>query len=169
MTALHAAGSHDVGRSISAAWRIEPQSWFSRHFDLYQDEKFITTLQMQFWQEGCDFTIADHDFSIRKASLWKDAFQLLSGGESVCDGKRSFWSRRFELTSTQDTWTLQPAGWLSMAYQFLAGSREAGRIAHAHWWSRRQVAWFHHNVPPPVQVLAIFLVVIIRQRRSRSK
>jgi hypothetical protein len=168
MTSPHTADRHVVGRLISASWRIEPQSCFSRHFDLYQDEKYITTLQMQFWQEGCDFTIAGHDFSIRRASLWKDAFQLLAGGESVCDVKRGFWSRRFDLASTHGAWTLQPTGWISMAYQLLAGSSEAGRIARVHWWSRRQVAWFDNNVPPPVQVLAIFLVLIISQRRNKS-
>ena len=116
---------------------------------------------MQLWREGCDFTITGHEFSIRKASIWKDAFQLFAGGESVCDVQRNFWSRRFELVSAEQTWGLQPAGWFSTAYQLLAGGIEVGRMSRADWWSRRRVAYFAPTVPPPIQVLAIFLVLIL--------
>ena len=168
MTTVHPADAGTASRTTLISWRIEPQGWFSRHFDLYQDEKFITTLHMQFWQEGCDFRITGHDFTIRKPSIWKDAFQLLAAGESVCDAQRSFWSRRFDLVSAEQAWGLQPAGWLSAVYQLLAGEHEAGRVARAGLFSRRRVAWFDHNVPPPIQVLAIFLVLIVGQRQNKS-
>ena len=168
MTTLHPADTAIVGSATPVSWRIEPQGWFSRHFNLYQDERYITTLQMQLWQEGCDFTITGHDFSICKASFWKDAFQLFAGSESVCDVKRSFWSRRFELVSAGHAWMLQPAGWISAVYQLVSDGRETGRIARASLWTRRRVATFDHNVPPPIQVLAIFLVLIVGQRQNKS-
>jgi hypothetical protein len=89
-------------------------------------------------------------------------------GESVCDVKRSFWSRRFELVSAEQTWALQPAGLFSAVYQLLAGEREAGRIARAGWLTRRRVATFDVEVPPPIQVMAIFLVLIVGQRQNKS-
>jgi hypothetical protein len=162
------ADGDTAGSSTSVWWKIEPQGWFSRHFSLYQGDAYITTLQMQLWREGCDFTITGHDFTIRKASIWKDAFQLFAGGESVCDVQRNFWSRRFELVSAEQTWGLQPAGWFSTAYQLLAGGIEVGRISRADWWSRRRVAYFAPTVPPPIQVLPIFLVLIVGQRRNKS-
>ncbi len=165
---LHTADRDAVSSSTSNWWKIEPQGWFSRHFSLYQGDAYITTLQMQLWREGCDFTITGHDFTIRKASMWKDAFQLFAGGESVCDVQRNFWSRRFELSSAEHTWGLQPAGLFSTAYQLLAGGIEVGRVSRADWWSRRRVAYFASTVPPPIQVLAIFLVLIVGQRNNKS-
>jgi hypothetical protein len=168
MIMLHTADRDTVGSPTSVWWKIEAQGWFSRHFSLYQGDAYITTLQMQLWREGCDFTITGHNFTIRKASIWKDAFQLVAGGESVCDVQRNFWSRRFELVSAEQTRGLQPAGWFSTAYQLLAGGIEVGRISRADWWSRRRVANFAPTVPPPIQVLAIFLVLILAQRRNKS-
>jgi hypothetical protein len=123
---------------------------------------------MKLWREGSEFSMAGHDFAIRKPSIWKDAFQLLAGDESLCDVKRSFWSRRFEVTAVGQRWILQPAGWFSTAYQLLAGVREVGRIRRASLFTRRRLAEFASDVPPPIQVLAIFLVLLVGQRHKKS-
>jgi hypothetical protein len=162
-TATHAADPD------ACSWQIEPQGFFSRHFDLYREGRHVTTLHMQLWREGCDFSITGHDFAIRKSSLWKDAFQLLAGEESVCEVRRSFWSRRFELNAAQQSWAVQPAGWFSTIYHLLAEGRQAGSISRVHVWSRKRAAVFAADVPPPIQVLAIFLVLIVGQRQSKSQ
>jgi uncharacterized protein YxjI len=169
MTVTEIAAEPTVRAPGSVHWRIEPQGLFSRHFDLYQNDQFITTLQMQLWQEGCDFTIGGHDFAIRKPAIWKDEFQLVAGDGSVCDVRRKIWSRRFQLSATDQQWVLHPAGWFSTQYQLSTGSRVIGRISRADWWSRRRVAEFAGDVPPPIQVLAIFLVLVVAKRRSKSQ
>lgn len=153
-------------------WDIVPQSAFSRHFDLRRDGETVASLRMQFWIEGCDFTIAGHPFAIRKTSLWKDGFQLLSGEASVCNVKRGFWSRRFELETvlddTKETWFLQPAGWFTRTYHLLTGDHVVGTIQHTGWLTRTRVGDFAEEVPLPVQVLAIFLVLVVSQRQQQK-
>lgn len=163
-------------------WDIVPWGMFSRHFDLKQAGVVVVALEMGLWSEGCTFTIADHAFTIRKVSVWKDGFQLVTAGQSVCDVRRSLWSRRFELQAGDDRWTLQPASWLSRDYVLVANEnsdgertdgesfatqREIGRIWPAGWFTRRRIANFAAAVPPPVQVLAIFLVLVISRRQQR--
>lgn len=151
-------------------WDVVPQGAFSRHFDLRRGGVTVASIKMQFWTEGCDFTIADHPFAIRKTSLWKDGFQLMAGAASVCDVKRGFWSRRFELEAvlddTRETWFLQPAGWFTRTYHLLAADRPVGTIQHTGWLTRARVADFAESVPLPVQVLAIFLVLVVSQRQQ---
>lgn len=154
--------------SPATKWQIEPRSILSRQFDLYQADEHITTLQMAVWREGCTFAIAGHEFAIRRRSLWTDGFLLLADGENVCEVRRNFWSRRFELEAVERRWILQPTGFLSTAYLLRSGEREEGRILRVAWWSRRRVAEFEHDVPPPIQVLAIFLVLIVAQRQSKA-
>ena len=152
-------------------WDIVPQGAFSRHYDLRRGGETVASLKMQFWTEGCDFTIAGHPFAIRKVSVWKDGFQLLAGDESVCEVKRGFWSRRFELEAPQDDarekWFLQPAGWFTRTYQLLAGDRVVGTIRHTGLLTRSRAAVFDDSGPPPVQVFAIYLVLVVSQRQQQ--
>jgi hypothetical protein len=147
-------------------WRIDPVGFFSRHFVLKLGGEAITTLEMSFWTEGCEFAIAGHRFAIRRVSMCKDGFQLLADNQTVCDVKRSFWSRVFELTSVDANWTLGPTGFFTRSYQLLAGERELGTIRPLGWFSRSRVAEFAEEVPPPVQVLAIFLGLIVARRQQ---
>jgi hypothetical protein len=155
----------------SNQWQITPQSFFSRHYNLLLGGELVAALRMSFWIEGCEFSIAGHEFAIRRVSLWKDGFQLLTGDQCVCQVKRGFWSRRFELSATLDdssaNWILQPAGWFTRSYQLLAGQHEVGTVRPIGWFTRTRVADFADDVPLPVQVFAIFLVLVVSQRQQR--
>lgn len=153
-------------------WQIIPQGFFSRHFDLFRGGEHVAALQMAFWTEGCEFSLAGHEFRIERVSLWKDGFRLLAGDRSVCEVHRGFWTRRFELlvatADGHDGWLLQPAGWFTRDYQLHFGEREVGRIRPVGWFTRRRIGNFTYDVPLPIQVLAIFLVLIVSQRQQRK-
>ena len=159
-----------IGPNSSTAhqWQIVPQGFFSRHYHLEWNGQTVATLRMSLWTEGCEFTIADHAFSIRRTSMWKDGFILTADGQTVCEVKKWFWSRQYELSATDDHWVLQPAGFFTRTHQLLNGEREVGTIFPAGWFTRRQIASFVADVPPPIQVLAIFLFLVIRQREENN-
>jgi hypothetical protein len=152
-------------------WQIVPQSWYSRHFNLERDGALVAALRMSLLTEGCEFAIAGHEFSVRRVSMWKDGFQLFAGDERVCEVKRGFWSRRFELSATLDeaneNWVLQPTGFFTRTYQLLSGEREVGIVRPVGWLTRKRVASFADEVPLPVQVFAIFLVLVVSQRQQK--
>ena len=148
-------------------WRIEPAGFFSRHFNLYGGELTVK-LEMTLLREGCDFTLADHRFSIRRKSIWKDGFQLIADGQVVCNVARPALSRRYELTTGRQTWTLRPAGWISRVYRLSDGELQLGAIVPAGVFTRRRAATFAAEVPPPVQVMAIFLVLVVARRKQSS-
>jgi hypothetical protein len=155
------------GSLIVNQWEIVPRSLFSRHYDLLRDGEVVVSLEMAMFREACNFSIAGHDFAIRHTSVWKDTFQLLIGDTPVCQVIRKFWSRRFELAAVDQSWILQRPSLFSRSYQLLSGGQEVGLIRPAGWFTRRRVANFVDDVPPPVQVLAIFLVLIVSQRQHR--
>ena len=151
---------------IARHWLIEPVGFFSPHFTLRFGGETVATLKMSFWTEGCEFAIAGHQFAIRRVSLWKDGFQLVADDQPVCDVKRDFWSRVFNVSSVDAQWTLGPTGFFSRIYQLLDGERELGTVRPVGWFTRGRVAEFAEEVPPPVQVLAIFLVLIVARRQQ---
>jgi hypothetical protein len=152
----------------ASRWHIEPERLLSRHFQLYHDDELVTKLTMGLWREGSQFTIAGHAFAIVRKSVWKDGFYLKSGEEVLCDVKRPFWSRRFELSTADQAWTLERAGWFTNSYRLLDGERIVGTIAPLGWFTRKRAATFEEQVPPPIQVLAIFLVLVAAERDRRS-
>ena len=157
----------------TSTWRIEPKGFLSRHFDLYRNDELVTTLRMGFWRERCRFSIAGHHFSIHHKSLWPDAFQLRTDDQGVCDATRKFWSHSFALTATPQQWLLLPARWFSRTFRLVtpcAGKEiDAGTIRSVGWFTRRRYGEFSDlYVPPPIQVLAIFLVLVVANRQSKS-
>ena len=155
------------GSLVANQWEVVPRSLFSRHYDLVRDGEIVVSLEMAMFRENCTFTIAGHAFAIRHTSVWKDQFQLLVGEQPVCQVKRTFWAGRFELSAADQTWTLQRIGFFSRGHKLVAGERWAGEIRPAGWFTRRRVANFADDVPPPVQVLSIFLTLIISHRQQR--
>ena len=157
--------------ATDTTWEIVPQGLLSRHFQLKRDGEVVSTLRMALFREQCHFELAGHSFVIRRPSLWKDAFQLIAGsedGQSVCDVKRNFWSRQFVLASAEQRWVLRPAGFFTRTQVLLVGTREVGSIRPAGWLARRRLAKFSEEMPPPIQVLAIFLVLIVSRRQNQS-
>lgn len=155
--------------SLTASrWEVIPKGWFSRHRDLFRDGSLVATLRMAMMKEACEFEIAGHPFAISRKSLWKDGFLLTSGGDGVCDVSRRFWSRQFQLTAVDEQWRLGPAGWFSRTYELMAGEEKVGSIKPAGWFTRRYLAEFQEDVPPPIQVLAIFLVLIASRRDEQN-
>jgi hypothetical protein len=158
--------NHALAASVTdeVHWRIEPGGLFSRHFRLFQFDTLLAELRMGFWREGCEFVIADHPFAIERKSLWKDGFRLNSDGQTYCDLTRSIWSRQFTLAAVDRIWCLRPAGWFTRTYQLTEHDHVVATVRPAGWFTRKRVAIFSGNVPPPIQVLAVFLVLILAQR-----
>jgi hypothetical protein len=163
-----AAQTESINAAWPTYWSIEPTGFWSPHFRLFQGDQHIATLHMGLWREGADFNIAGHEFQIRRSSIWTDGFKLLAGDATVCEVKRHFWSRRFELNAGGQQWALQPASWFSTTYNLLSGEQKLGDICRRGVFARKRTAHFAQSVPPPIQVLAIFLVLIVAQRQSKA-
>jgi hypothetical protein len=149
-------------------WDIVPQSALSRHFSLARDGQDVAQLKMAFWTEDCSFTIAGHAFAIRRKSIWKDGFELVTGEQVVCEVKRRFWSQQFEISAIDTIFVLKRAGWFTREFLLSASENVVGRIQATGWFTRRRVADFTNEVPPPVQVLTIFLVLLTESRQNKS-
>jgi hypothetical protein len=149
----------------TTTWQIAPAGFFSRHYDVFRDGQLVTKLRMNLWREGCHFAIAGHEFAIVRPSLWKDAFILMSGDEQLCTVTKKFWSRRFELVALDQSWSLQPASFFTRSYQLIDRSRAVGTIGPSGWFTRSRTAEFSAEVPPPIQLLAIFLVLLVNRRQ----
>jgi hypothetical protein len=152
--------------SEQVQWHIVPAGFLSRHFELFQDYGRIAVLRMGFWREGCEFVIAGLPFVIERKSLWRDGFWLKSNGETYCDVTKPFWSRQFDVKAGDQTWSLRPAGWFTRMYHVLENGRVVGTILPAGWFTRKRTATFSSDVPPPIQVLTMFLVLVVATRQQ---
>jgi hypothetical protein len=152
----------------ASTWLVVPRGFFAREFELVHDGQTVTTLRLALFKEACEFTLGGHEFAARRRSIWKCGFDFSCDGVPICSVKHNFWSWRYEIEAADQTWTLKRAGWFTRSHQLLSGEQEVGTIRPTGFFSSRRAAHFLDSVPPPIQVLAIFMVLILARREQHS-
>jgi hypothetical protein len=152
----------------TTSWLIVPRGFFAREFDLIREGQVVATLRLALMREACEFTLSGHQFAIRRKSIWKDGFEFFCDGTLLCTVAHTFLSSRYEITAADQGWTLMRAGWFTRRHQLLSGELEVGTIQPTGWFTSKRMAEFSDAVPPPIQVLAIFLVLILARREQQS-
>jgi hypothetical protein len=153
---------------IATTWMVVPRGFFSREIVLVREGQVVATLKLAMFKEACEFTLSGHQFEIRRKSIWKDGFEFFCDGTSICTVSHAFWSWSYEISAADQAWTLQRAGFFSRRHQLLSGEQEVGTIQPTGWFTSKRIAHFADNVPPPIQVLAIFVVLILARREQQS-
>jgi len=153
---------------IATTWMVVPRGFFSREYALVREGQVVATLKLAMFKEACEFALGGHQFEVRRKSIWKDGFEFLCDGELICAVTHKFWSWTYEITAADQVWILQRAGFFSRRHQLLNGEQEEGSIQPTGWFTSQRIAHFADSVPPPIQVLAIFIVLILARREQQS-
>jgi hypothetical protein len=152
----------------ASTWMVVPRGLFAREFSLVHEGQEVATLKLALFKEACEFSLGGHQFAIRRKSIWKDGFEFSCDGAPVCSVSHEFWSWRYEIQAADEAWTLQRAGWFTRRHHLLSGEQEVGTIQPTGWFTSQRIAHFADSVPLPIQVLAIFMVLILARREQQA-
>lgn len=153
---------------IATTWMVVPRGLFAREYVLVREGEVVATLKLALFKESCEFTLRGHQFAVRRKSIWKDGFEFFCDDALICSVSHDFWSSRYEITAGDQQWTLQRAGFFSRRHQLLSGELEVGSIQPTGWFTSQRIAHYAESVPPPIQVLSIFVVLILARREQQS-
>jgi hypothetical protein len=169
MSAMTKSATQDLTEaSLATTWMVVPRGFFAREYALVREGQVVATLKLAIFKEACEFTLGGHQFEIRRKSIWKDGFDFACDGVPVCTVVHYFLSSRFEIAAADQGWTLKRAGWFSRRHQLLSGEQQVGTIQTTGWFTSQRIAQFADSVPPPIQVLAIFIVLIVARREQQA-
>jgi hypothetical protein len=148
--------------------QIRPMRWFSWDFSVERDGRAVAELDISWWRERGDLTIAGQTYAIVREGLISSDFRLTAPDHSVVAtaSKPSVLRRRFDVVYRGHTVVLEARSAWRRTMDVLLDGRAVGAITPAGAWSRRASAELPESLPLPVQVFVVWLAVLLWKREQ---
>ena len=137
---------------------------FRREYDLESDSGPVTTLTGA-RREGCEFTLDDDAYRVERDG--RKRFTLHGPGGRVATAERDT-RRQWTVKAQSGNVTLvKPSMWRA-AWEIHQRGSARGSIRHEGVFSRTFVADVPSDVPMPVRVFALYVVVVNQEREANA-
>lgn len=144
-----------------------PKAWFSWDFTVLEESQPVADIDVSWWREKGLLTIQGTDYKVYREGVMRGAFILESAGVVLAQARKpSVFSRSFVLDHAGKQYTLRSAFWRK--YLLWQGDRQIGSISPESIFTRRARADLPEDLPLPVRVFILWLVVILWKRDSDS-
>lgn len=159
--------------------RATPASWFSWDYQVERGTETIARLTFAWSAEAGGFVLGGRKFEVQRNGFmgWVGAFQLSTGDQIVCNVRRpNLLVRRFELEfptgrdggGVEPRITLLATSVFRQKYLVRRSGVEVGRIRAVGFLTRKAEASFSEELPMPIQLLLIWLM-LLNWRRAESQ
>lgn len=130
----------------------------------------VAEINMSWWSEKGAMTVEGREYPIHREGLVGGAF-LLEGDDAVIARaeKVSTLSRSFEIVFNDRTYLLKRKSLIGRKYALVVGDAEVGSIAPMGIPTFRIKAVLPEELPLPVKVFLLWLVVLQRKRAARRR
>ncbi len=143
---------------------------FSWNFTVMDGSAAVAEINMSWWRDKGALTVERRDYPIHREGLVGGAF-ILEGDDAVMARaeKPNPFSRSFEIQHGDRHYVLKRKRLVfCRTYVLLAGDSEVGSIAAQGIPSRRLRAVFPEELPLPVSVFILWLVILQRKRAAKA-
>ena len=148
--------------------QIRPMRWFSWDFTVERDGRAVAELDISWWRERGELTIAGQTYAIAREGLIAGDFRMTAVDHSVVATacKPSVLRRRFDIVYRGHTVVLEARSAWRRTMDVLLDGRAVGAITPAGAWTRRASAELPDALPLPVQVFVVWLAVLLWKREQ---
>jgi hypothetical protein len=144
-----------------------PRSWFSWSFAVLEGAQPVADIDVSWWREKGELTVQGSPYKVYREGVLSGAFILESAGSVLAQAKKpSLFRRLLILEHAGKRYTLQPS--LGRKFLLFDGSGQLGSISPESIFTRRARVDLPADLPLPVRVFMIWLVVIFWKRSSDS-
>ncbi|GAB4237662.1 MAG: hypothetical protein OHK0028_14990 [Deltaproteobacteria bacterium] len=147
---------------------IVPKSWFSWDYDLYERGALLATIDNAWWRELGAFEHGGKRYTVRRDGLTGPFLLEGEEGEIARAVKPGFAFRRFEVEYAGRRFSLHSVSSLRNSFELAEGDRPAGSVRCSGRLSYRGQAFLPPDLPPPVRVFLVWLVVLLWRRRAEG-
>ena len=161
---LHSMNAHN-----HKMLKVIPKSWFSWDFVITEGASPIADIDVSWWREKGVLTVRSSRYDVYREGLMSGAFILESSGSILARAEKpSAFRRSFELEYGKKFYTLQAESAFRRKFVLIEGDREVGWLSPNGVFTRQATSDLPEEIPLPVQVFMIWLVVILWKRESDS-
>jgi hypothetical protein len=150
--------------------RAIPKSWFSWDFRIMDGTRQVAEMDLSWWREQGLLTVEGVPYKVYREKLMSGAFVLEKAGSMLVRAEKpdTFW-RRFLIDYEGRQFTLQAKSAFGREFTLSTDRSEIGRIAPEGIFTRRAEASLPQELPLPVRVFILWLVIILWKRQSDSE
>lgn len=149
--------------------KVISKSWFSWDYIVTDGASPIAEIDVSWWREKGVLTVRGSTYDVYREGLISGAFLLESDGSILARAEKpSAFRRSFELECGKKFYMLRAASAFRRKFVLVDGDREVGEIGPDGVFTRRATADLPEDIPLPVKVFIIWLVVIMWKRESDS-
>lgn len=137
-----------------------PKSIFSQKFDIYDDDRHLTQVNLSQIRERAEFIVDEKHIDVIKESAFKSDFHLVVNGERRVEAsKRSVWSYTTDVQIAGEKFVLQRKNWYCRTTELWFGEQKVGDISALNWYSRKAQV----NLPDsiPLEIRIFFLIITL--------
>lgn len=144
--------------------RVQPHGSFKNGFDLLDgSDSVVGSFAGSVWREGGRIQADGREWEFRKDGGRR--FEL--PGLAVAE-RTSMWSGKWTLTTGGRTYELAKGGWLSSRYEVRLDGRAVGGVSPRGFSQRKADVDLPAELPPPVQVFTVAVVLTQLRRDSAA-
>lgn len=146
------------------------KSIFSWDFTVMDGPAAVADISLAWWREKGALTVEGREYPVHREGLVGGAF-ILEGTDAVLARavKSNFFSRSYEVEHGDRHYVLKRKRFfLSRNYLLFAGDSEVGSIVFEGIPSRSLRAVLPGELPLPVKVFIIWLVILLRKRAAQA-
>jgi len=149
--------------------KVISKSWFSWDYIVTDGASPIAEIDVSWWREKGVLIVRGSTYDVYREGLISGAFLLESDGSILARAEKpSAFRRSFELECGKKFYMLRAASAFRRKFVLIDGDREVGEIGPDRVFTRRATADLPEDIPLPVKVFIIWLVVIMWKRESDS-
>ena len=145
--------------------QVVPTHWYSWDVRITDESRPVADIATSWWREKGRLTIDGVTYRVSREGPMSGAFVLEHAGDVLARAEKpSVFRREFVIRHADREYTLRPTSIFRRAFVLLEGSREVGSITPQNAFTRKAAADLPNDLPLPVRVFIVWLIVISWRR-----
>ncbi len=149
--------------------QIAPLNWFSHNFTVTNQSQPVADIDVAWWGEKGALTIGGETYRMYREGWSSGPFILEQGSTVIARAEKpSFLRREFQIRHAGREYTLVARSAFRRGYVLRAGTRDIGSVEPVGFFSRKAAADLPSDLPLPLRMFIVWLVVIMWRREHSS-
>ena|SRR5215471_921277 len=149
--------------------RVTPSSWFSWNFMVFEGDDQVADIRLAVLREAGELIVRDKTYRVNREGIMSGAFILRDADLELARAEKpSAFHRSFQVVHDGRNYTLGAESALRRKFVLKENGEAVGSVCPLNAFTRKCAVDLPTDIPLPVSVFMIWLVIILWKRDSDS-
>ena len=146
-----------------------PRGWFSWNFLVSEGENDVADIRLAMLREAGELVVQDRTYRVNREGIMSGAFVLHEGDQEIARAEKpSAFRRWFQVRHDGKDYMLGAESAFRRKFVLKYGDEPVGSVYPANAFTRKCIVDLPADIPLPVRVFMVWLVIILWKRDSDS-